>query len=246
MQLYNEDCYKGIKRIPDKSVDLVVTDPPYKIEGLEAKAKHMTGMFKDRSKTHVHEMASTNLGDGINLEILDELCRVMKKINIYLWCNKEQIYDYMTYFVKERKCNFEIIVWGKPNPAPFTNGHYLKDKEYCLFFWEKGVKIGGNYDTLKTYYVKNTNTEDKKKYLHPTIKPLDIIKNLITNSCNGGCVLDCFMGSGTTGVACKELGLDFIGFELNKKYFDIAVDRINGISQKDREIEATGQMRMDI
>ena len=61
-----------------------------------------------------------------------------------------------------------------------------------------------------------------------------------------GVVLDCFMGSGTTGVACKELGIDFIGFEINKKYFDIAVDRINGISQKDREIEATGQLRMKI
>lgn len=243
MQLYNEDCYKGIKKIPDKSVDLVVTDPPYEIKGLHTG----TGLLKHRKDSHANQMMEANLGDGINLKILDELVRVMKKINIYLWCNKEQIYDYMTYFVKERKCNFEIIVWGKPNPAPFTNGHYLKDKEYCLFFWEKGVKIGGNYDTLKTYYVKNTNTEDKKKYLHPTIKPLDIIKNLITNSCNGGgVVLDCFMGSGTTGVACKELGLDFIGFELNKKYYDIAVDRINGISAKDREIEAIGQLRMSI
>lgn len=62
----------------------------------------------------------------------------------------------------------------------------------------------------------------------------------------GGVVLDCFMGSGTTGVACKKLGIDFIGFEIDKKYFNIAVDRINGISVKDREIEATGQMRMEL
>ena len=185
MQLYNEDCYEGIKKIPDKSVDLVVTDPPYKIEGLHTG----TGILKDRAKkldAYVNQMMEANLGDGIDLKILDELVRVMKKINIYLWCNKEQIYDYMTYFVKERKCNFEIIVWGKPNPAPFTNGHYLKDKEYCLFFWEKGVKIEGNYETLKTYYIKNTNVEDKKNYTHPTIKPLNIIENLISNSCHGG------------------------------------------------------------
>ena len=57
-------------------------------------------------------------------------------------------------------------------------------------------------------------------------------------------VLDCFMGSGTTGVACKELGMDFIGFEIDEKYYNIAVDRINGISAKDREIEATGQMSL--
>ena len=77
-------------------------------------------------------------------------------------------------------------MWAKPNPAPFTNGHYLKDKEYCLFFWEKGVKLGGDYHSLKTYYIKGTNTEDKENYLHPTIKPIDIIENLIRNSCERG------------------------------------------------------------
>ena len=183
MQLYNEDCYEGIKKIPDKSVDLVVTDPPYEF----GTGGVGTGLFKNRASSGIYDEIHLNkIGDGIDLTILDELCRVMKKINIYLWCNKEQIYDYMTYFVKERKCNFEIIVWGKPNPAPFTGGHYLKDKEFCLFFWEKGVKINGNYDTLKTYYIKNTNIGDKKLYDHPTIKPLDIIENLITNSTNGG------------------------------------------------------------
>lgn len=237
-EIYLGDAYELIKQVPDKSIDLIVTDPPYEIEGLDAKAKHMTGMFKDRGKTHVHEMASTNLGDGINLKIFDEFVRVLKKINLYIWCNKEQIYDYMTYFVKERKCNFEIIIWAKPNPAPFINGHYLKDKEYCLFFWEKGVKVGGDYHSLKTYYIKNTNTEDKNNFLHPTIKPIDIIENLIRNSCGGGLileeivVLDPFLGSGTTALAAKHLGMSYIGFEINETYYKIAKDRLQGINQK--------------
>lgn len=226
--IYLGDAYELIKKIPDKSVDLIVTDPPYQIDGLHKD----TGILKGRKNSHNSQLRDNNLGDGINLSILDEFVRVMKKTNIYLWCNKEQIYDYLTYFVKEKKCNFEIIVWAKPNPAPFTNGHYLKDKEYCLFFWEKGVKLGGDYHSLKTYYVKGTNTYDKDNYLHPTIKPIDIIENLIRNSCVGGLVFDPFMGSGTTCLACKHLGLDYIGFEINEKYFKIAEDRLNGINQK--------------
>ena len=72
------------------------------------------------------------------------------------------------------------------------------------------------------------NVKDKKLYSHPTIKPLNIIENLIINSSlRGGVVLDCFMGSGTTGVACKKLGRSFIGCEINEEYFKIAERRIN-------------------
>lgn len=207
-EIYLGDAYKLIKEVQDKSVDLIVTDPPYQIDGLHIG----TGILKNREHTHVNEMMKTNLGDGIDLSILDEFVRVMKKINIYLWCNKEQIYDYITYFVKERKCKFEIIVWAKPNPAPFLNGHYLKDKEYCLFFWEQGVKVKPTYETGKTIYITKTNIYDKSKYNHPTIKPLEIIKNLIKNSCDIGkdnIVLDPFIGSGTTAVACKRVRCEF-------------------------------------
>lgn len=183
--IYLGDAYDLIKELPDHSIDLIVTDPPYQIEGLESKAKKNTGIFKHRARTHFTEMAETKLGDGIDLSILNELVRIMKKINIYIWCNKEQIYDYLTYFVKEKKCNFEILVWAKPNPAPFVNGHYLKDKEYCLFFWEKGVKVNGDYHSLKTVWVKNTNITDKNDFGHPTIKPIDLIETLIKNSTGG-------------------------------------------------------------
>ena len=226
--IYLGDAYELIKKIPDKSIDLIVTDPPYEIKGLHED----TGLLKGRKNSHNSQLRDNNLGDGINLKILDEFARVLKKINLYIWCNKEQIYDYMTYFVKERKCNFEIIIWAKPNPAPFINGHYLKDKEYCLFFWEKGVKVGGDYHSLKTYYIKNTNTEDKNNFLHPTIKPIDIIENLIRNSCNGKLILDPFVGSGTTCLAAKHLGFNYIGFEINETYYNIAKQRLNGINQK--------------
>lgn len=182
--IYNEDCYQGIKKIPNKSVDLIVTDPPYEIG-----KSGMTGIFKYRNNTghkYYDEIMNKGLDKGIDLKILDEYVRVLKKINIYIWCNKDQIYDYMTYFVKERKCNFEFIIWAKTDPTPFTCGHYLKDKEYCLFFWEKGVKLKGNFETMKTVYVSIKNKKDGKEYNHPTIKPLEIIKNLVLNSSESG------------------------------------------------------------
>ena len=233
--LYLGDCYELIKSIPDKSIDLIITDPPYQIEGLHIG----TGILKDRTKnlnSYVNQMLENNLDKGFDLNILNDLVRVMKKINIYVWCNKEQIYDYLTFFVKERKCNWEMLIWSKTNVPPFTNGHFLKDKEYCLYFWERGVKINGNYNTLKTVFVGSVNHQDKKDYLHPTIKPLDLIKNLIENSSEwGGVILDIFSGSGTTCVAAKELGRQYIGFEINKEYYDIATDRLNGITQKERK-----------
>ena len=228
-KIYLGDAYELIKKVPEKSVDLIMTDPPYQIYGLHKDS----GILKGRKNSHNKQLLENNLGDGIDLKILDQFVRVMKKINVYIWCNKEQIYDYLTYFVEKKKCNFEIIVWAKPNPAPFTNGHYLKDKEYCLFFWEKGVKLGGDYHSLKTYYVKSTNTDDKDNYLHPTIKPIDIIENLIRNSCRAeGLVFDPFVGSGTTCLAAKHLGLNYLGFEINETYCKIAKDRLEGFNQK--------------
>lgn len=180
-EIYLGDAYKLIKDLPDKSVDLIVTDPPYEIKGLDGRK---SGILKKQHHSYVEEIKT--IVSGINLDILPELVRVMKKINIYLWCNKEQIYDYLTFFVKERKCNWEMIIWAKNNPAPFLNEHYLKDKEYCLFFWEKGVKVSPTWKTGNTVYLTNTNIEDKKLYGHPTIKPLEIIENLIMNSSTGG------------------------------------------------------------
>lgn len=235
--IYCGDSYELIKDIPDKSIDLIVTDPPYEIKGLHQD----TGLLKGRKNSHNSQLRDNNLGDGINLNILDEYVRVMKKINIYLWCNKEQIYDYLTYFVKERSCNFEIFIWAKDNPAPFLNGHFLKDKEYCLYFWEKGVKVNPSYEQGKTVYVSKVNKADKQDYEHPTIKDIEIIKNMIlVSSSGGGLVLDTFLGSGTTAVACKELGRQYIGFEINKQYYDIAVDRLNGITQKERKLKNDG------
>ena len=89
------------------------------------------------------------------------------------------------------------------------------------------MKIHGEFSTKFTYYVTPKNVKDKRLYNHPTIKPLDIIQNLVVNSSQeGDIILDPFLGSGTTGVACVNTNRKFIGIELDEKYFDIAESRI--------------------
>ena len=181
--IYLGDSYKLIKSMQDNSVDLIITDPPYQIEGI-----HGSGILKTRghAPSFHKELEENDLDQGIDLKILDEFVRVMKKINIYIWCNKSQIYDYLTYFVKERNCSWEMLIWAKENPIPFCGTHYLVDKEYCLYFWEQGADIHIPFDRGRTYYISKTNVDDKKKYKHPTIKPIELIKVLIENSSGGG------------------------------------------------------------
>ena len=228
--IYLGDAYELIKHMEDKSVDLIITDPPYAFEEL-----HGRGIMATRkSGVFTKELKECGLDKGIDLKILDDFVRVMKKINIYIWCNKHQIYDYMTYFVKERNCNFEMLIWAKENPIPFCGTHYLVDKEYCLYFWEQGAPINVPYERARTYFISKTNTADKKQYKHPTIKPIELIELMIQNSTStgGGCIIfDPFLGSGTTALACKHLGRKYIGFEISEKWYKVACDRLNGIDQ---------------
>jgi site-specific DNA-methyltransferase (adenine-specific) len=218
-KIYNMDCLEGLRMLPDKSIDLVVTDPPYDIQTSGA------GIYKQADKQYVKEL--NFMKDGFSPEVLDELCRVLKKINIYVFCSQKQIIPLLDYFVKGKKCNYNLLTWHKTNPVPACGNKYLTDTEFILFFREKGVKIYGNFNSKFTYYVTPLNQRDKKRYKHPTVKPLEMIQNFVINSSlEDMIVLDPFMGSGTTAVACINTGRNYIGFELLEEYCKIAEKRI--------------------
>lgn len=239
--IYNEDCYKGIKKIPDKSIDLVYIDIPYLIGngGQKEKKSNLAKRIQKEDKQ------ISNIKTGIDFSIFDELCRVMKNIYIYIWCSKEQLYDIMTYFVK-KGCIMNELVWCKTNPTPATNGNWLPDIEYCLVFkGNNAPRYNDGYELKSKWYVSPINKSDKDLFYHPTIKPLELVKRHILHSTKeNDVVLDCFMGSGTTAVACKELNRHYIGFEINTEYYQIALDRLNGLTKKDREKRESGQMSL--
>ena len=213
------DAYQLIKEIPDNSIDLVHIDPPYLIH-----AGGSGGCFGKGDRMYHDEL--TELSNGVENTILEELCRVLKKINIYIWCNKNQLGQYINFF-SEKGASTELLTWHKTNPIPTCNNKYLSDTEYYLFFREKGVPIYGSFETKRKYYVTGLNTKDKGIWEHPTIKPLGIVKNLIINSTNeNDVVLDCFSGSGTTAVACSQLKRNFIAIEIDEKYYKLSLQRL--------------------
>ena len=169
-----------------------------------------------------------NINKGYDIETFNtEFVRVMKNINIYIWCNKTQIPEYFNFYVNKLGCKFDILRWEKTNALPTYSNKYLSDTEFCLYFRKGGMCKPNSYEDAKTYYVAPLNQKDKKIWGHPTIKPLDFTEKLIRNSSKEGeIVLDPFMGSGTTCVGAQNLKREFIGIEINPEYFEIAFKRI--------------------
>lgn len=219
------DCLEEMKNIPDKSIDCIITDPPY-----EFNPKNNGGgkMYETRKyhKEILSKHGGINLDIGISNEILNEFKRILKSMNLIIFLNQFQFPQILNWCL-ENKYRYTITVWNKTNPIPATNNKYLDDLEFIIFIRENGKKMYGDYNTKKRIYVSSVNKKDKQKYQHPTIKPLELIeKYIINHTLENEIILDPFMGSGTTGVACKKLKRNFIGIELDKKYFEIAKKRI--------------------
>lgn len=226
-KIYLGDSYEFIKQIPDNSVDCVYTDIPYLFEsggsGTSKIAKNI--IAKINSIAFVSQ--------GIDYKILDEFVRVMRKINCFIWCSKLQIVDILNFFVQKHKCRFEILIWAKNNPLPQTNNTWLCDIEYCLYFRESGVPLNNGYELKSKWHISPANKRDKDLFNHPTIKPLQLVKRHLRHSTQvGDVVLDPFLGSGTTAVACKELQRNYIGIEIEQKWHKVAVDRLNNIDAR--------------
>jgi site-specific DNA-methyltransferase (adenine-specific) len=224
-KLYNDDCIEVLKSIPDSSVDLIVTDPPYDVA---TKGGGIINSIKGFNKS-MKELEDANIANGYDIfKFGEEFIRVMDGINIYIWCNKTQIPDYFKFYVDRHKCKFDILFWSKTNAMPTYSKKYLSDTEYLLYFRKGKNKCHpSSYEDAKTLYLAPINSRDKKLYGHPTVKPLEITERIIRNSAvKGQNVLDPFMGSGTTGVAAIKNGMNFIGIEINKEYYDTANRRI--------------------
>lgn len=231
--IYNEDCYKAIKDIPDKSVDCVYTDIPYLFlaggGGTSKIAQQVTKMKE--------ELQSCGLYDGIDYSIFNEFVRVLKNINCFIWCSKEQIYPILKWWNENTNCTYQILVWNKTNPVPMCNGNWLSDIEYCLYF-NRGTKLNDGIEHKSKWFTSSLNTKDKAAFFHPTCKPTTLVsRHLLHTTQPNDLVLDCFMGSGTTAVACKNIGRRYLGFEIEPKWHKIATDRLNNIN-------ANGQMSL--
>lgn len=218
------DCLELMKSIPDKSVDMVLTDPPYEISNSGG------GMLERGNRKFIKEidlMGMCNSSFNV-ISFLGQCKRVLKKesFNGVFFCSLKQLHDYLS-FAKENRMQYGVTVWHKSDPAPLCNNKYLNDVEFAVYIKQPGKKIKGTYSTKSLVFKSSTNRKDKKLFGHPTIKPILLLEKYLVNHTDPGCtVLDPFMGSGSTGVACKNLNRNFIGIERDDKYFEIAKNRI--------------------
>jgi len=212
-----------LNKLPDECIDLIVTDPPYKcISG-----------GKPNKKGQPSGMLSKNDGKIFNYNSIKpemwfpELYRVLKPdTQCYVMVNCINLENYLRI---SREIGFKlhnVLSWEKNNVTP--SRWYMKNGEYVLFLRKGKAKTINNVGSKMIHQINNI----KGKKSHPTEKPLDLMKLYVGNSSNiGDIVLDPFAGTGSTLVASKELGRKYIGYEIDKQYFDIAEDRLKLIEQ---------------
>ena len=225
------DCLEGLKELPDGCIDLVVTDPPYAYS-----STHGGGCFGSDNKKYHSELEP--ISHGFSVDVNEELLRVMKVPNIYIWCSRDQVRDTLDWWLDNADVGMDILTWHKTNPVPTCHNKYLSDTEYLLFFRGKGVKVRGTYETKRKFLVSSVNKADKDLYNHPTVKPYGMTRDLIVNSSDAGdVVLDPFAGSGTTLAAAKELGRHWIGYEISPVYAETANRRVSSVTVAEEPTE---------
>lgn len=217
IELKKGDCLELIKDIPDGSVDLVLTDPPY---GISYKTNH-------RKDKH-HDFCSVIQNDEnaeMFLKLTKEIFRVMKENSggFVFACWK----NFGDFFYELKNNGFHIkniIIWDKGNwTAGDLKGAFGSQYEIVIFFTKGRPLIRGKRYSDIWRFKRVVGL----KQVHQNQKPVELLERAIQAfSDENDTILDCFMGSGSTGVACVNTGRNFIGIELDDHYFSIAKERI--------------------
>ena len=214
-KVYNTDCIGYMKTMKDNSVDLVVTDPPYL---MNYKSNRRVVMDK-------FDYIKNDKGDfGLIEQYIDECYRIMKdNTAIYMFCSWHHV-DLFKQAIESKFKLKNIIVWNKNNHGSGDlKASYAPKYEFILYA-HKGRSL---FRDKRIADVIDCAKVTSKELTHPTEKPIELLKLFIKNNSDiNDLVFDGFAGSGTTGVACKELGRNFIGCELDESYCKIANDRI--------------------
>lgn len=228
IKLINGDCLSEMITCKKGGIDFICTDPPYEISNSGG------GMMDRNNRNFIKEVDSMGMAKS-NFDVTGFLnkCIPMFKdkqsFNGVFFLSLKQLHSYIGFAI-ENGFQYGLTYWHKSDPAPLCNSKYLNDVEIAIYIKGKNARIKGSYASKSLVYNSGTNRADKKLFDHPTIKPVPLIEKYLTNhSDEESIVFDPFMGSGTTGIACKNLNRNFIGIELDEKYFNIAKERIEAL-----------------
>lgn len=206
--IYNQDCLEGMRSLPDKSIDLIVTDPPY---GKKAdKGTNGFGSSKNRKYKGGWDSKVPQK------EIFDEMFRVAKNVIIFGG-------NYFCTMLPSSNC---WLVWDKKGDIAFQNP--FADCELIYTSFTKPIK-------KIVFKQQGFITDSKDKRYHPTQKPSELVQMLIEQfSEEGDLICDPFLGSGTTAVAAFNTNRHYIGYEIDDSFFDICCDRLDAAERAEQ------------
>lgn len=222
--LIHGDCMEQMKTLEDKSIDCVITDPPYESEAhtQQRRVKRGGGVME------VEALDFTPMNVESRSRAANEIARVARRW-VLTFCQVEaaplwrKVYE-DSGLVYKRTC-----IWVKPDGMPQYSGDRPGMGYETILAMHTPGRSEWNGGGMHGVWTVNKNDNGGRKAPHPTTKPRQLMINLVSLFSNvGETVLDPFMGSGTTGVACAQTGRVFIGMELDKRYFEIAKKRIEG------------------
>lgn len=219
------DCLEMLKGVPDNSIDLLLTDPPYNVS--------RPNNFKTMGSAARIGMDFGEWDKNFDtVRYISELPRILRdNANVVIFNSWENLSEIKKACEENNITIKRCLVLNKSNPAPFNRDRmFVNDVEFALW----GVYNSKNKPTKWTFNRQNPvekcviNTTVQSSKLHPTMKDIKVITYLIEVLSNeGDTVLDPFIGSGTTAVAALKTNRNCIGFEIDENYFNIAQDRIN-------------------
>jgi site-specific DNA-methyltransferase (adenine-specific)/modification methylase len=224
------DCFEKMKSIPDHSIDLILTDPPYNI------AKYSTWNIKFEWREDINnDLAEWDLEELDPHDLVKEFKRILKpNWNLFIFTSYNMIWKFHEAFDSEFD-TFQFLVWHKKNPVPnFFKKWFLNSCELIVTCWNKWHKWNFKTQAEMHNFIESgicmwveRIKDENWKTLHPTQKPVSILKHLIEiSSDKNDIVLDPFMWVWSAWAACKELNRKFIWIELDKKYFEASKKRL--------------------
>ena len=214
-----------LKEIGRETIDLIVTDPPYKTTK-RGNSGGTGGMLKEDNFIKGNGGFANN---DIKFSEWLPLCYNVLKDggHFYVMTNNKCLKEMLNELEKAKFKVFKTLIWAKDNCL--TNMYYMDSHEYVIFAYKGRANKINNCGTRSVLNIQNV--KNKK---HPSEKPIELMNILIQNSSNeNDLVLDPFMGVGSTGIASLNSNRNFIGFEIDESYFETATNRINGNSKED-------------
>lgn len=207
-ELYLGDCLELMKQIEDKSIDMILTDIPY--NEVNRKSNGLRKLDK-------------GIADSSDFDI-EKLCNEFNRIcegSIYIFCGSEQV-SYLRNYFKLNDFSTRHCIWEKTNPSPMNGQHiWLSSIENCIYAKRKNATFNEHCKSSVWHFANGSSK------IHPTEKPLKLFEYLISVSSNeNDTILDPFIGSGTTAIACIKLNRNFIGIEKEPLYYTKAQMRI--------------------